>query len=115
VKIWIDAQLPPNLAEWVEQTFSVPCLHVEAEGLRDADDADVFSALRKPHAVIMTKDGDFVDLVTRLGTPPQVLWIRIGNCGNEELRAFLSLTLRQALELLNQGEPVVELKRLPKA
>gem|GEM_PF-3164312 len=26
----------------------------------------------------MTKDSDFVDLVCRLGTPPQIIWLTLG-------------------------------------
>jgi predicted nuclease of predicted toxin-antitoxin system len=36
--------------------------------------------------VIMTKDSDFVDLVCRLGVPPQILWLTCGNVTNRNLR-----------------------------
>jgi predicted nuclease of predicted toxin-antitoxin system len=78
-------------------------------GLRDAEDAGIFAAARHANAVVMSKDSDFVDLVNRLGPPPQVLWIRCGNTSNVQMRAILSRTLSAAVDLLQQGERLVEI------
>lgn len=66
----------------------------------------------------MTKDRDFLDLVERLGSPPQVLWITCGNTSNDALEALFEVTLEEALELLVRGERLVEISdanRPPKA
>ena len=60
----------------------------------------------------MTKDSDFIDLVCRLGTPPQILWITCGNVTNLNLRKLLSATLPNALEKLRQGEMIVEISNI---
>lgn len=52
--------------------------------------------------------GDFVSLVERLGTPPQVIWLRCGNRSNQELERILVATLPDAIVLLERGEAVVE-------
>jgi predicted nuclease of predicted toxin-antitoxin system len=70
MKIWIDAQLPPALANWLTQTFDVEASSLREIGLRDAKDIEIFEAARSTGAIIMTKDSDFVDLVYRLGIPP---------------------------------------------
>jgi predicted nuclease of predicted toxin-antitoxin system len=31
----------------------------------------------------VTKDADFADLSTRLGPPPKVIWVRLGNCATQ--------------------------------
>jgi len=59
----------------------------------------------------MTKDRDFVDLVERLGPPPQVIWVTCGNTSNREMRRILTVTLPSALDLLRTGEPLVEISR----
>jgi hypothetical protein len=46
---------------------------------------------------------------TRRGTPPQVLWLRCGNMPNARLWTILTRALPYAIELLRQGEPVVEI------
>ena len=57
----------------------------------------------------MTKDSDFVDLVDRLDSPPQIIWLTCGNTSNDRLREILSANLLDALELLRTGERLVEI------
>ena len=109
MKIWIDAQLPPTLANWIANTFSLEASALRDIGLRDSKDTDIFEAARTVNAVIMTKDSDFVDLVCRLGTPPQIIWLTCGNVTNRYLRELLIVTLPDALERLRQGEMIVEI------
>ena len=79
-------------------------------GLRDANDIEIFDAAAKEsNVVIMTKDSDFIDLVCRLGTPPQILWLTCGNVTNQSLRHLLTATLPAAIEQLQQGEIIVEI------
>jgi predicted nuclease of predicted toxin-antitoxin system len=106
--IWIDAQLPPTLAGWIAETFGVTAVSLRELGLRDAKDIEIFEAAKQPDLVIMTKDSDFVDLVCRLGTPPQILWLTCGNVTNRNLRQILTFTFPEAINQLQQGEMVVE-------
>lgn len=57
----------------------------------------------------MTKDSDFVDLVCRLGIPPQIIWLTCGNVTNRNLRQLLTTTFPDALERLRDGEAIVEI------
>ncbi|GAX36616.1 DUF5615 family PIN-like protein [Nodularia sp. NIES-3585] len=52
---------------------------------------------------------DFVDLVCRLGIPPQILWLTCGNVTNRNLHQLLNLTLPAALKQLRQAEMIVEI------
>jgi len=72
MKIWIDAQLPPALANWLSATFGLEASALRDLSLRDAQDIEIFEAARAKNAVIIIKDSDFIDLVCRLGTPPQI-------------------------------------------
>jgi predicted nuclease of predicted toxin-antitoxin system len=107
--IWVDAQLPPTLAAWIVETFGVTALSVKELGLRDAKDTEIFEAAAQSNLIIMTKDSDFVDLVCRLGSPPQILWLTCGNVTNQNLRRILTSTLPEAITQLQQGESVVEI------
>ncbi len=107
--IWIDAQLPPTLAAWIVETFGVTAISLKELGLRDAKDIEIFEAAKQPNLVIMTKDSDFVDLVCRLGYPPQILWLTCGNVTNQNLRRLLTSTFLNAISQLQQGETVVEI------
>lgn len=107
--IWIDAQLPPTLAGWIVETFGVTAISLRELGLRDAKDLEIFEAAIQPNLVIMTKDSDFVDLVCRLGSPPQILWLTCGNVTNRNLRRLLMSTFPDAIAQLQQGEIIVEI------
>jgi predicted nuclease of predicted toxin-antitoxin system len=109
MNIWVDAQLPPTLAVWLSSNFDLEALALRDIGLRDARDIEIFEAARVTNSVIMTKDSDFVDLVCRLGIPPQIIWLTCGNVTNRNLRRILSSTLPKALEKLREGENIVEI------
>jgi predicted nuclease of predicted toxin-antitoxin system len=113
MKIWIDAQLPPTLANWLTITFGLEAIALRDLALRDAQDIEIFEVARGENAVIMTKDSDFIDLVCRLGAPPQILWLTCGNVTNRNLRQLLTATLPDALERLHQGELIVEISSSP--
>jgi len=98
MKIWIDSQLPPTLAIWVTDTFAIEAFSLRDIGLRDAKDIEIFESAKITNVIIMTKDSDFVDLVCRLGIPPQILWLTCGNVTNRNLRQLLRITLPDALE-----------------
>ena len=107
--LWIDAQLSPALAPWIEERFAVGTYSVKRLGYRDAEDPDIFRAAREAGAVVMTKDSDFVSLLEQRGPPPQILWITLGNTSNARMREVLERLLPSALELLRSGEPLVEI------
>ncbi len=107
--IWVDAHLSPAIAAWITNTFGITAFPLRDLGLRDAEDPEIFAAAKAQGVIFMTKDSDFVDLVERLGTPPQIIWLTCGNTSNTRLQEILSSTLPEALELLQTGERLVEI------
>lgn len=87
MKIWVDAQISPTIAQWLSSAYGVQAVAVKDLGLRDAMDRDIFLAAREAKAVLLTKDRDLVDLVIQLGSPPQILWVTCGNTSNAKLKA----------------------------
>lgn len=109
MNFWIDAQLPPKLAAWLTETFGVNAMSLKDLGLRNAEDREIFKAAKKPNHIIITKDSDFIDLVNKFGSPPQILWITCGNVTNRNLKVIFTKTFTQALQLLKAGEMMVEI------
>lgn len=107
--IWIDAHLSPAIATWITSTFGVTAVALRDLGLRDAEDPEIFEAAKAQGVIFMTKDSDFVDLVERIGGPPQIIWLTCGNTSNAQLREILSSVLPKTLELLRSGEKLVEI------
>lgn len=109
---WVDANLPPQLAQWLADDFGLHARHVITLGLSAASDVQIHAAARGngEDVVIITKDADFTDLVIRQGPPPRVLLISGGNMGNAKLRALLHRSLPPALERLQMRDTIVVLR-----
>ena len=105
--IWIDAQLSPALAPWIQQELGIEAFSARYLDLVRTKDRDIFAAARDADVIVLTKDGDFPLLVERLGPPPSVIWLRCGNTSNAYVRRLLRQTLRAALELIAAGEHLV--------
>lgn len=58
-------------------------------GLDRSDDEEVWECARREGFLIVTKDADFNDLCMLLGFPPNVIWIRRGNCKTAAIEAIL--------------------------
>ncbi|MEG3939363.1 MULTISPECIES: DUF5615 family PIN-like protein [unclassified Microcoleus] len=108
---WLNAQFPPSLAKWLTQTFGVNAVTLQELGLQDAQDIEIFNAARTNGlgTVIITKDRDFVDLLIRLGSPPQILWLTCGNITNRDLQRIFTGAFPDAVDLLKNGENIVEI------
>ncbi|BDY13498.1 DUF5615 family PIN-like protein [Hydrogenimonas cancrithermarum] len=63
--------------------------HVMLLGLDEAKDSEVWHYARRNRYAIVTKDSDFNDIAILKGSPPKVVWIKIGNCRVDETVAFL--------------------------
>jgi len=109
MKFWLDAQLPPSLAKWLTDNFSIEAAALRDLGLRDASDKEIFDTARQAGATVITKDSDFAELVFRHGAPPKIVWITCGNASNAHMKQLLGATFHDALKLLEAGETVVEI------
>ena len=109
MKFWVDAQLPPLFAAWLAEQFHVEAFALRTLGLRDATDAAIFQAAQQQCIVIISKDSDFVELVSRYGPPPQLIWVTCGNVTNRQLQIVFNKTFSTSLDLLAAGQVMVEI------
>ncbi len=109
-EIWIDAQLSPALAAWINRNYEeIEAQSVRGVGLRDAGDEEIYRAARTAEVIVMTKDSDFLNLLDRYGPPPKVIWVTCGNTSNERMRTILKRTLPSAVQMLEADETIVEI------
>jgi predicted nuclease of predicted toxin-antitoxin system len=89
---------------------SVEVLSKSTKNYDQSEDTHIFDAPKAAGDVIlMTKDRDFIELVERYGSPPQLIWLTCGNTSNDRLKEIMTATLLNAIELLRSGESVVEI------
>jgi len=108
--IWIDAQLSPFIAAWINSNFpNIFAKSLRSLGLRDASDYNIFQQARKANIILMSKDQDFVKLIELHGVPPKLIWITCGNTSNAAMCEILKNSLPQAITLLSTSEDIVEI------
>lgn len=79
MKLLFDENLAPRLAAALCDLYP-GSLHITDCGLRGASDIAVWHyALEKGFAIV-SKDSDFARRSFLLGSPPKVIWLRVGNC-----------------------------------
>ena len=57
----------------------------------------------------MTKDRDFIDLQSRLGGPPKIIWLTCGNTSEAALQSIMTQHLLTALGFLAGKDDLVEI------
>jgi predicted nuclease of predicted toxin-antitoxin system len=53
--IWIDAQISPAMAIWINTHSTAQAVAIRDIGLRDAQDIEIFESAKRHNATIMTK------------------------------------------------------------
>ena len=109
MKVWLDAQLSPVLANWMRATFDLTVFPMRDLGMLTGSDEQIFMRARKEADIVITKDKDFVALLERLGPPPQLIWITMGNTSNVRMKKVLQVRFPEALEMFAKGEALVEI------
>lgn len=109
MRLLFDQNLSPRLVDRLGDIYP-NSVHVAAVGLDRALDREVWEYAREHKLAVVTKDADFEELSVLLGFPPNVVWIRRGNCTTQEIEALLRRR-RKAVEQLRGDEEtgVIEL------
>ena len=92
MKVLIDQNISFRLIERVQHALPIDFIHVKSVNLADASDISIYVyAKNENFDAIMTMDNDFINIQSMLGTPPKLIWLRVGNCST----AALSLIINQ--------------------
>ena len=88
MRLLFDQNLSPRLVNRLADLYPGSS-HVYLLGIDRADDKEVWDYAKREGYLIVTKDADFNDLCLLLGFPPNVVWIRRGNCKVADIEAML--------------------------
>ena len=106
----VDNQLPLALARYLAAN-GWECIHVRDVALEAATDRTIWQYALERGLTIITKDEDFQALANRQGSiPPQVVWVRLGNCRKATLLEAFSRILPALRDALAAGDAVVEIR-----
>lgn len=108
MRFLVDAQLPPALARWLEAKGH-QAQHVYDLGLMEAGDREIWARAGATSSIIITKDEDFVTLLSTRPNGASVIWLRVGNTIRRALLAWFEQLLPQIEKALASGETLVEM------
>jgi predicted nuclease of predicted toxin-antitoxin system len=88
MKLLFDQNLSPRLVDRLIDLYP-DSAHVSACGLAQAHDEEVWEFARTNSYIIVSKDSDFNEISLLRGFPPNIIWIRRGNCSTSEIEVLL--------------------------
>ncbi len=83
-----DQNLSPRLPRQLADVYP-GSTHVRDHGLAAADDGQVWAFARNCGHLIVSKDDDFRQRSLLFGSPPKVVWLRLGNCPTRQVESLL--------------------------
>lgn len=101
--------LPPALARLLNEHDHL-AEHVYDIGPGDASDRELLRYAFEHDAVLVTKDEDFVDLVTVGHDIPPLVWVRVGNTRRTALLTWFEPLIEQIVTMVEAGNRLIELR-----
>ena len=102
MQLIFDQNLSPRLVEMLTD-LDPNSIHVQEIGLDRSPDSTLRTFAKNHQYVIVTKDADFHEHRILSGEPPNVIWIRRGNCSTEQV-AVLLRQYREMIERLSETQ-----------
>ena len=88
MKLLFDNNISSRMVFRLQDIFPDAC-HISQVGLDRATDLSVWQYAKANHCCIVTKDSDFCDVSILQGFPPQIIWIRTGNCTTSQIETVI--------------------------
>lgn len=92
MKLLFDQKPSPKLTSLFTESFE-EVRHTQEIGFDKGDDADILEFAKTNQFTVVTKDGDFNELISLFGFPPKIIWIRRGNCTTEDIVEIIEANL----------------------
>ena len=111
-EVWVDVHISPVIAKWIKEFTNEEVKSAYVLSIQNLIDLDVYrKAKSSGKVIIVSKDSDFPELISRLGAPPKLISIRKGNCSNKELWEFLKPSITKAIQILKTTDTdIVEIE-----
>ncbi len=107
MKFIVDANLPPEVADWL-RSRGHDAVAVREIGLRDSADGPIWEQALRTGAIVITKDSDFAMWAMTRAPSPRVVWLRTGNLKRRAQMDHLAKVWLSVLNRLGKDAPVVE-------
>lgn len=113
-EFWLDNNLSPIIAKWLKDETGYIIKSSFILKLYSLDDYEIYKLAKqnKTKVIFISKDTDFPQIINRFGSPPKLIYLRIGNTDNKVLFNFILKNLEDALErLLKDNIDIVDIEQ----
>ncbi len=102
MRLLFDQNLSPRLVEKLADLYPNSS-HVQDLDLAEANDSVIWEYARENNYTIVTKDADFHERRIFSGIPPNIIWIRKGNCFTQQIESSIR-EYHSAIKELSENE-----------
>lgn len=103
MRLLLDEQLSEALCHQLRDVFP-DSAHVRTLLGPSTPDEQVWTLAIEQGFVLVTKDEDFHRLSVLRGSPPKVVWVRLGNCTTNDIAELLRRHYRDIETFVDQNE-----------
>ena len=89
MRLLLDQNISFRVAKIISDLFQI-VKQVRELGLENSTDFEIWEYAKSNAYTIVTFDSDFYDLSVFRGSPPKIIWLRIGNSSTENIAKVLS-------------------------
>ena len=112
--LWLDTHISPAIAKWIADYTGFSVKSSYSLSLHYLSDLEIYARAREQgNIIIISKDTDFAELISRQGSPPKLINLKIGNCDNRTMWEFIKPHIVKAVDLLTSSDvDIVELSNV---
>ncbi|MBK7763982.1 MAG: DUF5615 family PIN-like protein [Bacteroidetes bacterium] len=103
MKLLLDQNISFRIVKKI-QDFLPLASQVKLLGLENSDDYEIWEYAKLNDYTIVTFDTDFYDMSLIKGTPPKIIWLRIGNTSTKNLVVCLLNNVELIKEFVQNNE-----------
>jgi len=103
MKLLFDQNISFRIVKKVEDFLPLTS-QVRLLGLENSKDSEIWEYAKMNGFTIVTFDTDFYDMSLIKGTPPKIIWLRIGNTATNNLVECLRSNYGLILEFMNNND-----------
>lgn len=104
-EIWLDTNISPIIAKWMMDHTGMTVKSSYSLAFKETQDIDIYNAAKAyGNIILVSKDSDFSELISRLGAPPKLVNIKFGNSDNKRLWSILQPKIIEVINLLTQTD-----------
>jgi predicted nuclease of predicted toxin-antitoxin system len=77
-EIWLDVNISPIIAKWISEQTIFTAKSTFTLNHQTLNDLEIYERARKNgNIILISKDTDFPELITKLGSPPKLIYLNI--------------------------------------